>query len=89
MHPPVGEAGLVADLAAGQDPFLLLCGMLAVDGGREHLPQGLQGIKNAVQSAGADDGVTGLDEDGVGFGRKGSVMQEYESLELAGREGLG
>ena len=88
MHAAPGETRGVFDQAAGERPALVQGLPVAVDGGREHLTERLQGIKDAVQSVGADDGVAGRHEDGVCFVGEGSVVQDDEAFYLAAGEGV-
>ena len=88
VHAAPGEARAVLDQAAGQRPAVLQGLPTAVYGRREQLPEGLQGVDDAVQAARADDGVPLRYEDGVGFRGEGSVAQEDDAFHLAAREGV-
>ena len=83
VHPAPGETGFVPDLAGGQDPALLFGGLVAIDGGRQQLPEGGQGVDDAAQCAGADDGVARGDGQSIGFRGQGDVLQENEPLQFA------
>ena len=85
----VAEAGSVLDLAAGDLPFCLEVGSTFVDGQRQHLPYGLEGVKEAVVVICAHDGGLLAYADPVALCRYGLVLYEVKAFDLAALHGTG
>ena len=79
VHATVVEAGLVQDAHVREDPIGLRL-LAAINGGGEHLLEGLAGVDEAIEGRCFHDGTIGIDVDGVLLGGEVRVHLEDEAL---------